>query len=334
VILKSYIVEQDFKILNNYQSTLLYGVNDGIKGDIKSKLKNYYKDDEIINFFEEEIIKKKNILYENIINESLFNEKKIIFIQGATDKILTEITESLKTGKKNTIIYIFAENLDKKSKLRNFFEKEKNLAIFACYEDNERTLINYITKTLINYKGLNGEIINLIITNSNKNRKIIQSELIKIMDFFTEKKLNKDQVIEILNIKDNTNFEEIRDCALIGERDKINTLLSEIELLKEDSFFYLNSINYRIIKLLEIQKVNVNFNNYEKTIESLKQPIFWKDKPIYIKHLKKLNLDKLNKIAYKIMETEILLKKNLYLRNDILIKDLIISITNETSTSF
>ena len=334
MILKSYIVEQDFQILNNYQATLLYGVNDGIKGDIKSKLKNYYKDDEIINFFEEEIIKKKNILYENIINESLFNEKKIIFIQGATDKILTEITESLQIRKKNTRIYIFSENLDKKSKLRNFFEKEKNLAIFACYEDNERTLINYITKTLINYKGLNGEIINLIITNSNMNRKIIQSELIKIMDFFTEKKLNKDQVIEILNIKDNTNFEEIRDCALIGERDKINTLLSEIELLKEDSFFYLNSLNYRIIKLLEIQRINVNFNNYEQTIGSIKPPIFWKDKPIYIQQVKKWNLDKLNKVAYKIMETEVLLKKNPHLRNDILIKNLIISLSNETSTSF
>jgi len=166
------------------------------------------------------------------------------------------------------------------------------------------------------------------------NRKIIQSELIKIMDFFTEKKLNKDQIIEILNIKDNTNFEEIRDYALIGEREKINTLLSEIELLKEDSFFYLNSINYRITKLLEIQKVNVNFNNYEKTIESLKPSIFWKDKPIYIKQLRKWNLDKLNKIANKIMETEILLKKDFYLRNDILIKDLIISLSNETSTSF
>jgi len=334
VILKSYIVEQDFQILNNYQATLLYGENDGIKSDIKSKLKNYYKDSEVINFFEEEIIKKKNVLYDNIINESLFNEKKIIFIQGATDKILTEISEILERIRKNHKIFIFSDNLDKKSKLRNLFEKNKNLAILACYEDNEKTLINYITKALIGFKGLNKEVINLIIINSNMNRKIIQSELIKIINFFTEKKLNKEQLLEILNIKDNTNFEEIRDYALIGAQKKINKLLSEIELLKEDSFFYLNSLNYRIIKLLEIQRINVNFNNYEQTIGSIKPPIFWKDKPIYIQQVKKWNLDKLNKIAYKIMETEILMKKDSKLRNDILIKNLIITLTNEASTSF
>ena len=76
MILKSYIVEKDIKILDKYQAVLLYGENDGIKDDIKSKLKILNKDAEIINFFENEIIKNRNILYENIINESLFSEKK------------------------------------------------------------------------------------------------------------------------------------------------------------------------------------------------------------------------------------------------------------------
>ena len=260
MILKSYIVEQNFNILNEYKAVLLYGENDGIKDDVKSRLKEHNKESEIINFFESEIIKNKNILYENIVNESLFNERKIIFIQSVTDKILNEITQALEKNDGKTKIYIFCDALDKKSKLRNLFEKEKNLAIFACYADNDRTLVNYINKELRGYKGLSGEFINLIIRNSGSNRKIIQNELVKIKDYFNKKIINEIQLLEILNIKNNTSFDEIRDKAMVGEKKLTNKLLSEIDLLNEDSFIYLNNLNYRILKLIEIQKTNENFS--------------------------------------------------------------------------
>lgn len=327
MILKSYIVEKDIKILDKYQAVLLYGENDGIKDDIKSKLKILNKDAEIINFFENEIIKNRNILYENIINESLFSEKKIIFIQSATDKILSEILESLEKENLNIKIFIFSDNLDKKSKLRSLFEKEKKLTIIPCYEDNERTMITYINQELAGYKGLTGELINLIISNSNTNRKIIQSEITKIKTFFLNKIIDKNLLLEILNIKNNADFDEIRDNALNGRKEKVNKLLSEFDLLNEDSFFYLNSLNYRILKLTEIQKINGNSGNFEKALDSVKPQIFWKDKPLILEQLKKWNIERLNKAAYKINETEILMKKNSQTRNDIIIKNLLISLS-------
>ena len=91
MILKSYIVEKNIDVLKDYQATLVYGQNSGLKDDIKQALKEKNRSSEIISFFGEEIIKNKNIIYENIVNESLFNEKKIIFIQEASDKIYNEI---------------------------------------------------------------------------------------------------------------------------------------------------------------------------------------------------------------------------------------------------
>ena len=334
MILKSYIVEQNIAILNDYQATLLYGENSGLKEDIKLKIKDQNKKAEIFIFFEEEILKNKNILYENFANDSLFSEEKIIFLEQATDKILEQILEVLEKRNEKIKIYIFSEILDKKSKLRNLFEKDKRVAIFACYEDTEKTLINYIVKELTGFKGLTGEIINLIITNSGSNRKIIQNEIVKIKVFFFNKLINKNQIIEILNIKNDSGFEEIRDTALVGKKDKINKLLSELNLLSEDSFFYLNSLNYRILKLIEIQKINETYKNHEQALESLKPHIFWKDKPIYLQQLKKWDMTKLNKAANKISYAEILMKKNSIVRNDIVIKDLIISLTEEASTSF
>ncbi len=334
MILKSYIIEQNPQVLEEYRAALLYGENDGIKEDLREQLKKLNKSAEIINLFELEILKNKNILFDNIFNESLFNEKKIIFIHSATEKLLNEVFDCLEKNNKNVKIYIFCEALDKKSKLRNLFEKNKNLAVIPCYVDNDRTLVSYISKKLSGFKGITGELINLIITNSGSNRKIIQNEIIKIKDFFIEKSINSGQLLEILNIKNNTSFDEIRDNALAGRKDKINKLLSGIDILNEDCFYYLNSLNYRVLKLIEIQKNKDEFNSYEKTLESLKPTIFWKDKPLYLEQLKKWNLEKLNKMADKIGEAEILMKKNPQIRNDIVIKELIVSLSKEASISF
>ena len=333
MILKSYIVEQNLNILNGYQAVLLYGENEGIKDGIKFQLKEKNKDSEIIIFFEDEIIKNKNILYENVVNESLFNEKKIILIHSATDKILNEISESLDKDNQNIRIYIFSNKLEKKSRLRSLFEKEKKLAACPCYQDNDRTLINYISIELRGFKGLTGELINLIIENSNSDRKIIQNEIVKIKVFFDKKIMDKNNLLEILNIKNNTSFEEIRDNALTGKKDKVNKLLSEAELLNEECFLYLNILNFRILKLIDIQKNFKAFENQEKKIENFRPPIFWKDKPIYIQQLKMWNLEKLNKAAYKISEAEILMKKNSQIRNDVIIKNLVIYLSKEAFIS-
>ena len=333
MILKSYLVEQDISILDRYQSILLYGENEGIKEDIKNRLKELNKGAEVINFFETEILKNKNLIHDNVVNKSLFNEKKLIFIQSATDKILNEITECLKRIDQNTKIIILSENLDKKAKLRSLFEKEKTIAIFPCYVDNERTLIGYINKELNGFKGLTGELLNLIITNSNSNRKIVKSEIVKIKTYFLQKIINKNELLEILNVKSDSGFDEIRDNALMGRIEKINKLLSEINILNEDSFFYLNNLNYRILRLIEIQKKSDTINDCEKTMENLKPPIFWKDKPIYLQQLKKWSLEKLNSASFKIGEIEILMKKNSYIRNDVVIKNLVVTLSKEASTS-
>ena len=333
MILKSYSVEQNIEILKNYKATLIYGENSGIKDDIKEEIKKRNKKSEILTFFESDIL-KDSLLYNHIANQSLFTQKKVIFIQNSSDKILEQISESLEREYKDVQIYVFAENLDKKSKLRSLFEKNKNLAIFACYEDTERTLITYINKELQDFKGLTGEIVNLIISNSSQNRKIIKNELIKIKNYFLDKKINKEKIEEILNIKNDKGFEEIRDKALIGEKDKINELLSSTTILNEDAFFYLNTLNYRIMRLHKIVKGSEENKDYEQMIDNLKPPVFWKDRPIILKQLKKWDLKKLEKTIVNIGKTEILMKKNSHLRNDIIIKELLVNLATEASSSY
>ena len=330
MIIKSYIIEKNISNFEKYQASLIFGENVGIKEDIKELLKNKNKTAEIINLFEEEILKHKDILYNNVNNKSLFNEKKIIFIHHVTDKIVDQINEVLEKENKDIKIYIFGDALDKKSKIRSLFEKDSNLAAVACYKDNERTLIEYILEQLRAHKGLTRENIDIIISNSNLDRRVIKNELIKIKEFFKNKTITREELQQLLNIKINLNFDQLRDAALLGERSTINKLIGETEFLPEDIFFYLSSINYRVIKLIEVKNNNGDDNI---SIDAMKPKIFWKDKPIYIQQLKKWDIDKLKAASIKIAEVEKLMKKNTIIRNDLVIKDLLIHLCKQISTS-
>ena len=309
----------------------MYGENEGLKDDVKKLIIEKYKDAEIINLFQDEIIKNNNLLFNNLNNNSLFNEKKIFFLYEISDKIFNIIQEVVESKNEDVQIFIFASILDKKSKLRNLFEKKHSLAIIPCYQDNERSLSVYIKTKLNNYKGVTQEIINIIINNSKLDRRIIKNEIIKIKDFFSKKVINRNELEILLNIRTNDNFEEIRDASLLGKKDKVNQLISETEFLPEDTFNYLYQMNMRINKLLEVKSINASIRNEELALDSVKPKIFWKDKPVYIQQLKKWDEEKLERALTKIFELEVLMKRNSVIRKDILIKNLLVNLCKESS---
>lgn len=333
MILKSYIVEKNLNSIFSFKAVLLYGENGGIKEDIKKEIKERNKAEKIINFFQEDLVKNKDILSHEINNTSLFQDKKIIFLHEITDKLFDEISESLSDIKDETKIFIFSNLLDKKSKIRSFFEKEKNLGIIACYQDNERSLSEYIRLKLKNINGLNQEIINLVIENSNMDRKIVSEEILKIQTYFGTKKIEKNTIKEILNIKTNIKFEQIRDATLVGNKHKVNALIGEMDIVKEDIYLYLNQMSLRVNKLIEVSKINENFKNLNDAIDEIKPKIFWKDKPVYIEQLQRVNSIKLQQIQKDICETEVILKKNSKIESDTIIKNLIVNICSKVSNA-
>ena len=326
MILKSYLLENNPNNLNQYNSILFYGENNGLKDDFKEKINILNKDAEVITFYQEDILKDNNILINNIVNESLFNSKKIIIINEANDKILVSLEEVLEKVNENIKIFIFCNLLDKKSKIKNSFEKDKSFAIIPCYQDTERTLINYINNTLKNYKGLTGEIINLVIENSNLDRRTIKNEIKKIKRLFVDKIIDKKKLIELLNFRLDNNFENIRDATILGDKEKVNKLMGEMEFHESDTFMYINQLYIRFNRLIEIKQIEKTTKDNELAMESIKPKIFWKEKPIYSKQSRKWDLDRLKITLSRISNTELLMKTNSAIRNEILLKFLLINI--------
>jgi len=332
MIFKSYILEQSLQSINNCKLFLFYGENQGLKKEFKEKLKIQNKNQEVLNLFQDEIIKNKNILVNEINNKSLFNEKKIIFVNQTNDKILDIIDEIIENIQDERI-FLFSDILDKKSKLRSYFEKSKSCGIAACYQDNEITIRKIITKKLNGYQGLTGQIINLIIQNTGLDRNKVNNEIDKIISCFKDKKIDPNKIDLLLNIRTSDDFNLIKDEALNGNKINTNRLLADTVFEVENNIYYLNSINQRINKLNEIENMKQENSNIDSLVSNLRPPVFWKDKPMLIQQSKKWNKNKIQTALKKTYNAEIEIKSNSSIRKDLLIKNLIIELCATASSA-
>ena len=71
-----------------------------------------------------------------------------------------------------------------------------------------------------------------------------------------------------------------------------------------------------------------NNKSLEKAIESVKPPIFWKDKPNFLIQAKKWNLKKISNILQTTFDLEIQFKSQSILNKNILVKKLLVDICN------
>ncbi len=325
MILKSFEVENNINKIIQYKFILIYGENIGLKETLKKKIIGLSKKAEIINLYQEDVNKNKNIILNEVKNISLFSEEKLIVVNQTNEKILTELDDILNC-KETVRIILIADMLDKRSKLRAIFEKENNFAVIPCYSDNEITLKKLINNELKEFKNLNSNLINMILNYSNLNRKTILNNLDKIKSFYAQKAISEESLEELLNSDRNELFENIRDASLFGDKDKLNNLLSNFSFSSDDAYLYLNMINFRLIKLLEIHKANEGYNDLNLTLTKMKPPIFWKDKPVFLKLLKKWHKQRIIEALNYLGKTEEKLKKNSTLNSLTIVRNSILNI--------
>ena len=333
MIIKSYEVENNIEKILKFKFVLLYGENLGLKETLKKKIINSNNKSDIINLYQEDLTKNKDLLLTEVKNVSLFVQKKIIIINQINEKLFFEI-KSMLDIKEDVGIILIGDLLDKRSKLRCLFEKETNLAVVPCYNDNDITLRRLVQTELKDFKNLNSNTLNMILSYSNLNRKAILSNLEKIKSFFDKKELSEGSLETLLNLDRNEIFENIRDAALDGDKIKLNRLFSSFAFSKEESFLYISIINNRLIKLLDIHKQNVKNNDFNITISKMKPPIFWKDKPVFNRLLKKWDISSVIDALRYLGQTEKKLKKNSNLNNLTMVKNSITNICTNSWTYF
>jgi len=322
MLYKSYLIENNFSNLKE-KISLFYGENLGLKNDFKRIIKEVNSEDEILYFNQDEIIQNNNVLIKEITNVSLFEKKKIFFVENINDKFLDLVMEIEKIVADNKL-FLFADILEKKSKLRNYFEKSEICAAIPCYADNDLSLKKLIQSKLEEYSGLTGSNINMILDSTNSDRSKLNNELEKIKTLFQDKIIKSEKLDLLLNNKSNEDFNKLKDQAFLGNKIATNKLLSETIIDNEKNIFYLNMINQRLYKISET--LNKNGKTVEAKINSLKPPIFWKDKPNFISQVKKWNKSKINNVLNETYIVEKEIKSNSIINKNVLVKKLIVNI--------
>ena len=310
MIVKSY---EEKKITDEKINILLfYGKNDGFLNAVLEKLFLKSFDGLISKYDEVEFINNYDIIFNELMSRSLFDENKIIIISRASDKITKYIDELLNNNLENIKIILRSGILEKKSSLRNFFEKNKKLIVVPFYEDDIRSLnsiaFDYLNKNKIK---LSMESVNLLISRCSGNRGNLITELEKILNYSkSNRKINFDVVQKLSNLAENYDLNELADSYLSKNKRNIAKILNENNFSEEDCILLLRTIlmkSKRLMNIIERLKIN---KNIDEVISLTKPPIFWKDKENVKIQVNTWELDELKNKIYQINEIETLVKTN------------------------
>ena len=306
--------------LNNHKFYLFYGENEGLKDEtIKNLFEKNYQD-KIQRYEEKEILDNIESFFNGVLTKSFFDNEKLIIINRATDKIRTTIEDLMEKNPEDIQIILNSKNLEKKSTLRKFFEKEKSIVCVPFYEDNNQTLNSIISLFFRNKKiPISQQLINILIERSRGDRKNLNNELEKIESFSLNKKnLNIEEIIKLTNLADNYSASELVDHSLAKNTRKTVTILSENNYSDEDNIIIIRTLLAKLKRLVKIFELVDEKNNIEQAISACKPPIFWKDKPLVTQQIQSWEKEHLKNLIYKTNEIELLVKKNSVLAKNIL----------------
>ena len=308
MILKSHEINKIDQNINHL--ILFYGKNEGLKNEA---IRILIKKNDISNYEEKEILDNENNFIENILSKSLFEQQKFIVIKRSTDKILKVIETLNFKNLQDTTIILNADNLEKKSKLRSFFEKDKKLVCIPFYPDNAQILskltYNFLRERKISISPSN---INLIINKCSGDRETLINELQKIELFSKNgKKINSENISKLINLGENHSISDLVDNCLAQNKRKIISILNENNFSNEDCITIVRSFLIKSKKLLALSKAFETNKNIDLTISSAKPPIFWKEKEVTKQQILKWSSKNIKQLIYSISETELQIKKNI-----------------------
>jgi DNA polymerase-3 subunit delta len=319
MILKSFNLKK-YLIKSNTNIFLLYGENTGL---IDQTIKDIFLPifpKSVSNYDESEILRDIENFKSVLFNKSFFEDEKLIIINRGTDKILSIIEELIEKKTQDIKVIIKSNFLEKKSRLRKFFEKDENTVIVAYYEDSYQTLYQLVQNFFKEKKlSISSENINLIIDRSKTNRNNIRTELEKILIFSKNKTtVQTKDLVKLINLSENHDISELVDQCLSKNKKKTINILNENNLNTDENILILRSFLNKLKRLKKL-KINLEENkNIEQVLSSFRPQIFWKDKDVIKQQLNNMSLVEIDYLIKKINKLELEIKRNFLLSNQIM----------------
>ncbi len=310
MIIKNFELERIKK--SNLSLYLFYGQNEGLKKEVLENcfIKNFKG--LVEKYDEKEVIENQEEIYSKIFNKSLFEKEKIILISRTSDKIVDFIERILEKNVSDIKIICLSEILEKKSKLRNLFEKDSKLICIPFYADDNKKLTqlcgDFFKKINV---PISREILNVIVDKCQGDRNNLNRELEKV-EIFIDGNTNFDisDILKLISLSENYTVSELVDSCLSKNIKNTAKILNENNYTNDDCILILRTMLNKTKRLIKLRDDYDVTKNLDSTVSNFRPPIFWKDKDVIKKQLLKWDKKDSSELIFEINELEKLIKKN------------------------
>ena len=310
MIIKNFELERIKK--SNLYLYLFYGQNEGLKKEVLENcfIKNFKG---LVEKYEEkEVIENQEEIYSKIFNKSLFEKEKIILISRTSDKIVDFIERILEKNVSDIKIICLSEILEKKSKLRNLFEKDSKLICIPFYADDNKKLTqlcgDFFKKINV---PISREILNIIVDKCQGDRNNLNRELEKVEMFIDgNTKFDISDILKLISLSENYTVSELVDSCLSKNIKNTAKILNENYYTNDDCILILRTMLNKTKRLIKLRDDYDVTKNLDSTVSNFRPPIFWKDKDVIKKQLLKWDKKNSSELIFEINELEKLIKKN------------------------
>ena len=310
MIIKNFELERIKK--SNLSLYLFYGQNEGLKKEVLENcfIKNFKG--LVEKYDEKEVIENQEEIYSKIFNKSLFEKEKIILISRTSDKIINFIERILEKNISDIKIICLSEILEKKSKLRNLFEKDSKLICIPFYADDNKKLTqlcgDFFKKINV---PISREILNVIVDKCQGDRNNLNRELEKVEMFIDgNTKFDISDILKLISLSENYTVSELVDSCLSKNIKNTAKILNENNYTNDDCILILRTMLNKTKRLIKLRDDYDVTKNLDSTVSNFRPPIFWKDKDVIKKQLLKWDKKNSSELIFEINELEKLIKKN------------------------
>ena len=310
MIIKNFELERIKK--SNLSLYLFYGQNEGLKKEVLENcfIKNFKG--LVERYDEKEVIENQEEIYSKIFNKSLFEKEKIILISRTSDKIVDFIERILEKNVSDIKIICLSEILEKKSKLRNLFEKDSKLICIPFYADDNKKLTqlcgDFFKKINV---PISREILNVIVDKCQGDRNNLNRELEKVEMFIDgNTKFDISDILKLISLSENYTVSELVDSCLSKNIKNTAKILNENNYTNDDCILILRTMLNKTKRLIKLRDDYDVTKNLDSTVSNFRPPIFWKDKDVIKKQLLKWDKKNSSELIFEINELEKLVKKN------------------------
>ena len=294
-------IASDFLLVGDDFGQIIYITDRMLKGYFGNE--QYYID----TLYYSDLQKDSSLLQNALQSLQLFTQKKAIIIKDIGESIKKDILDLIKNKSDCSLLILQGENLRKSSKTYQALESINKICFVKCYKLDINSMTIFIDKLLQNYGVKYEKELPAIIAHSLPNNALlVKNELDKIVEYLEGDKLTIEAVENV--ISGMGDFSYISLCTAIIFKDK-NKMLEQLRRIDNEGINSISLIrmlqNY-FAKILYIKREEkIKMNSVYNIINTLKPPVFFKEKTALLEICKKVDYDDIVNLMYQLIRLEI-----------------------------